>query len=55
MSRDGFLSREAMKDDVRSGGKNPVESERLRMQRIVGAIVDGMFLRSEVDIGSRSQ
>ena len=44
MSRDGFFSRGVTKEDFSSVGKDPVESETLTMERIVGAIVDSMFL-----------
>ena len=52
---DEFLNRGATKEDFSRVGKDPVESERLTMERIVRAIVDEMFLRSDVGIGSRSQ
>ena len=44
-----------MIEDFSSLRKDPVESERLTIERIVGAIVDDMILRNEVGVGSRSQ
>ena len=44
-----------MKDDFNTIGKDPIDSERLTIVRIIGAIIDEMFLISEIGIGSRSQ
>ena len=42
-------------EDFSRSGKDSEETERLTMERIVGAIVDETFLRSEVGIRSKSQ